>query len=92
MPFAGLETAFRGISGADNHKYKVAIMAEYDALPGLGHGCGHNLIAMMSLGSGLVLKEFAEELGGEIYVIGTPAEETAAPASETAEEPAPEAE
>ena len=43
MPFAGLETAFRGISGADNHKYKVAIMAEYDALLGIGHACGHCL-------------------------------------------------
>ena len=37
MPFAGLETAFRGVSGKDNHKYKVAVMAEYDAIPVIGH-------------------------------------------------------
>ena len=73
----GFQTAYRASYKSGKTGPKIAMMAEYDALPGLGHGCGHNLIAMMSLGSGLVLKEFAEELGGEIYVIGTPAEETA---------------
>ena len=52
------------------------MLAEYDALPELGHGCGHNLIAMVGVGSGIAMKNFVDELGGEIYVIGTPAEET----------------
>lgn len=55
---------------------KIAMLAEYDALPGIGHGCGHNLIAMVACGAGIGMREFADELGGEIYVIGTPAEET----------------
>ena len=42
-PFAGLETSFRAIYGPNDHKYKVAVLTEYDALPGIGHACGHNL-------------------------------------------------
>ena len=49
------------------------MIAEYDALPGLGHGCGHNLIAMVGVGAGLAMRKLADEYGGEIYVIGTPA-------------------
>ena len=56
---------------------KLAMLAEYDALPDLGHGCGHNLIAMISVGAGLVIRRLVDQLGGEIHVIGTPAEETA---------------
>ena len=56
---------------------KIAMLAEYDALPDLGHGCGHNLIAMISVGAGLVIRRLVDQLGGEIHVIGTPAEETA---------------
>ena len=56
---------------------KLAMLAEYDALPELGHGCGHNLIAMISVGAGLVIRQMVDQLGGEIHVIGTPAEETA---------------
>lgn len=56
---------------------KLAMLAEYDALPELGHGCGHNLIAMISVGAGLVIRKLVDKLGGEIHVIGTPAEETA---------------
>ena len=56
---------------------KIAMLAEYDALPDLGHGCGHNLIAMISVGAGLVIRKLVDQLGGEIHVIGTPAEETA---------------
>lgn len=54
----------------------LAFLAEYDALPGIGHGCGHNLIGCAALGAALVLHEVAPELGGEIRVLGTPAEET----------------
>lgn len=74
--FDGMETAYKAVYKGKKSGPKVAFLAEYDALPELGHGCGHNLIAMTSVGSGLALREFADELGGEIYVFGTPAEET----------------
>lgn len=53
----------------------IAFMCEYDALPEVGHGCGHNLIAATSLAAGCALKSVIDEIGGEIRVIGTPAEE-----------------
>ena len=56
-------------------KPKIAIIAEYDALPEMGHGCGHNLISAMSLGAFLALKPLIKNLNGEILLIGTPAEE-----------------
>ncbi len=54
----------------------VAFLAEYDALPGLGHACGHNLIAGSAVGAGLALAELMERLPGTIKVFGCPAEET----------------
>ena len=54
----------------------LAYLAEYDALPEIGHGCGHNLIGTAAMGAALVLDEVAADLGGEIRVLGTPAEET----------------
>jgi amidohydrolase len=51
-------------------------MAEYDALPGIGHGCGHNLLGTVSTGAGIVLKQIIDEIGGTVIVFGTPAEET----------------
>src|SRR5438067_4231848 len=53
----------------------VAFLAEYDALRGLGHGCGHNLIAMASTGAGIALAEILDQFPGRVQVIGTPAEE-----------------
>src|SRR5258708_7244805 len=53
----------------------VAFLAEYDALRGLGHGCGHNLIATASTGAGIALAEALDRLRGRVLVIGTPAEE-----------------
>lgn len=53
----------------------IAYMCEYDALPEVGHGCGHNLIAGMSIGAGCALKSILSEIGGEVRIIGTPAEE-----------------
>jgi amidohydrolase len=53
----------------------VAFLAEYDALRGLGHGCGHNLIGTASTGAGIALAEQLEKFGGRVQVIGTPAEE-----------------
>lgn len=53
----------------------VGICAEYDALPGIGHACGHNLIAAAGVGAGLALAEVADEVGLTVTVLGTPAEE-----------------
>lgn len=75
-PFAGFETAYKAVYRGKKDGPNIAMLAEYDALPALGHGCGHNLIAMISVGAGIAMREFADELGANIYVIGTPAEET----------------
>ncbi|MHA3684133.1 M20 family metallopeptidase [Leucobacter sp. HY1910] len=73
QPYLGLETAFRARFGAG--EFTVGFMAEYDALPGLGHACGHNLISAMSVGGALALAAVASDLGVSVEVIGTPAEE-----------------
>jgi amidohydrolase len=72
-PVAGLDTAF--VASFGRGKPAVAFLAEYDALPGLGHACGHNLMAVWALGAGLALKRALPDLEGTIQVIGTPAEE-----------------
>lgn len=69
----GLDTAFVAEAGTDGPC--VAVLCEYDALPGVGHACGHNVIAAAGLGAGLAAAELADDLGGRIRVIGTPAEE-----------------
>jgi amidohydrolase len=69
----GLATAFRG--GYGEGKPVIAILAEYDALPKLGHACGHNLIAASAVGAASALKAVIGQLGGSVLVIGTPAEE-----------------
>ncbi len=72
----GLETAFAADFGnTDPDGGCVAIVAEYDALPQIGHACGHNIIATASLGAGLALKTLGDELPGRIRILGTPAEE-----------------
>jgi len=71
---AGLATAFRAVHGEG--KPRVAVLAEYDALPGLGHGCGHNIIAASAVGAGVASKIVVDNLGGSIIVLGTPGEET----------------
>ena len=53
----------------------IAVLAEYDALPKIGHGCGHNLIATTSVAAGVAGKQVVDSLGGTIMVIGTPGEE-----------------
>jgi amidohydrolase len=68
-----LPTAFRGSYGQG--KPAIAIMAEYDALPELGHACGHNLIAACAVGAGVASKIAVDQFGGSVLVIGTPAEE-----------------
>lgn len=74
---AGLDTAFEASFNKGKGIYKIAFLAEYDALPEIGHGCGHNLIGAGSLGAAAGLAQIAEDLGIEVYLFGTPAEETA---------------
>ena len=72
----GIETAFRAvIPGGAGEGPTIAVLAEYDALPEIGHGCGHNLIAMAAMGAALGLQANAQDLPGRVMVIGTPAEE-----------------
>lgn len=73
QPVAGLETAFRAEFGQASAP-KVAILAEYDALPN-GHACGHNLIAGAALGATVGLVAVREQLPGSVVILGTPAEE-----------------
>jgi amidohydrolase len=70
---AGMPTAFSAESGSG--RLVVAVCAEYDALPGVGHACGHNIIAASAVGAGLGLAAVADELGITVRVLGTPAEE-----------------
>src|SRR3954470_1612288 len=69
----GLDTAFRADFGSG--PLVIGICAEYDALPGIGHACGHNIIAAAAVGTALALAEVADKLGLTVALIGTPAEE-----------------
>jgi amidohydrolase len=70
---AGLATAFRATYGQGNPR--IALLAEYDALPKIGHGCGHNIIAASAVGAGVASKSIIDQLGGSVVVLGTPGEE-----------------
>ncbi|HKF16352.1 MAG TPA: M20 family metallopeptidase [Candidatus Dormibacteraeota bacterium] len=69
-----LETAF--VASAGSGPLTIGICAEYDALPGIGHACGHNIIAAAAAGAGMALAPVADDLGVTIRVLGTPAEES----------------
>ena len=69
----GLATAFVAEAGSDGPT--IAVVCEYDALPGIGHACGHNIIGAAGIGAGLAAAALAVELGGRVRIIGTPAEE-----------------
>jgi len=71
---AGLPTAF--VASAGSGELAFGLCAEMDALPDIGHGCGHNVIAAAAVGAALALAPFAEELGLTVRVFGTPAEES----------------
>ncbi|WP_058956125.1 M20 family metallopeptidase [Kocuria rhizophila] len=71
--YLGFPTAIRAVFGTGSRR--IGLMAEYDALPGLGHACGHNLIAAISCGAALALARFAAEADLTVEVYGTPAEE-----------------
>lgn len=70
---AGLPTAFKATYGSGD--LNIGICAEYDALPSIGHACGHNVIATSSLGAALALARVADDIGVRVTVLGTPAEE-----------------
>jgi amidohydrolase len=70
----GMPTAFRAEAGS-RCAPRVAILAEYDALPEIGHACGHNLIAAGAVGAFLALARAKDELAGTVVLLGTPAEE-----------------
>lgn len=72
---AGHETGFVARKSSSKPGPKIAYLAEYDALPGLGHACGHNIIGTTSVAAGIALAGVIEETGGEVVVFGTPAEE-----------------
>ncbi len=72
---AGMETAIRAVHPASSDGPTVAILGEYDALPEIGHACGHNLIAAGALGAALAVGSIKSELPGTLVFYGTPAEE-----------------
>jgi len=70
----GLETAFKAEMGRPEDP-AIIVCCEYDALPDLGHACGHNIIASISVGAAVGVAPWAEEQGGRVVILGTPAEE-----------------
>jgi len=77
----GMPTAFSASYKGKGDGPRVAVLAEYDALPGVGHGCGHDLIAASAVGAGIAASKVIEELDGEVLVLGTPAEEGHGPSA-----------
>ncbi len=70
----GMDTAFVASTGRGNGP-TIGVFCEYDALPEIGHACGHNVIGAAGLGAGLAAATVAEQLGGRVVVLGSPAEE-----------------
>ena len=73
--FLGFETAFKATYEGDKPGPTIAYLVEYDALPGIGHACGHNILGATSTGAGIVLRKLIDEIGGKVCVLGSPAEE-----------------
>ena len=72
---AGHETSFVARKKSAKPGPSIAFLAEYDALPGLGHACGHNIIGTQSVAAAIAFSKVLDETGGEAVVFGTPAEE-----------------
>ena len=72
----GIDTAFKASYVGKKPGPRVCYMAEYDALPEIGHGCGHNILGTVSTGAAIVLRYLVDEIGGTVVLLGTPAEET----------------
>lgn len=74
--FLGFETAFKATYESEKEGPTICYLAEYDALPDIGHGCGHNMIGTAGVAAGIALKQVIDKVGGKIIILGTPAEET----------------
>lgn len=74
--YLNYKTAFKAVYTSKKPGPTIAYLVEYDALPGIGHGCGHNILGTTSTGAGIILKNLLDDLGGRVYVLGSPAEET----------------
>lgn len=74
MPYLGMATSFRAEFDTKRGGRNIAFLSEYDALPGIGHGCGHNILGASTTGAGILLSKLIPK--GKVTVIGTPAEET----------------
>lgn len=74
--YMGMDTAFRAEYDSGKPGPTISYLSEYDALPGVGHGCGHNLLGTTNTGAGIVLSKIIKKIGGKAIVFGTPAEET----------------
>jgi len=76
-----MPTAFRASFHGRKDSPRIAFLAEYDALPGIGHACGHNIIGISAVGAGIATSELTRELGGTVTVLGCPAEEGRGPSA-----------
>ena len=74
-PYCGLDTSFKVVKKGKGPGPRIAFLAEYDALRGIGHGCGHNIIATCAVGAFMGIASLIDEYDGEVSIIGTPAEE-----------------
>jgi amidohydrolase len=83
--YMGIETAFKAVYDSGKPGPVIAYLSEYDALPGIGHGCGHNLLGTTNTGAGIALSKLLKDYRGKIVVYGTPAEETSGAKVEMAE-------
>lgn len=73
--YCGIDTSFKAVKKGKNGGPKISFLAEYDALRGIGHGCGHNIISACAVGAFIGLSEVISDYPGEVSIIGTPAEE-----------------
>lgn len=75
-PYSNLDTAFKAtIHGVNSNGPKICIMAEYDALPDIGHGCGHSASGSITILAGLIINDLKEYFNGQVDILGTPDEE-----------------
>ena len=71
----GVETSVRAVYDTGKEGPNIGIFGEFDAVPGMGHSCGHNLMCAMAVGAGEAVHSVIDEIGGKVTVFGTPAEE-----------------
>lgn len=74
--YIGIKTAFKATFDSGKEGPSIGFLSEYDALPGIGHGCGHNLLGATNTGAGIALSKLIKDIKGKVIVFGTPAEET----------------